>query len=136
MTVALSVFRRAMELISSEDAEVDSRDAACWEDPWARLWLEVETWEAALATSFDPSFNSRMLVRRSVSIRWITITTTTLMPSMGSNNIPRIHLALEVCSVASFSIFAAEIPAESEACCEYPVLADRKSTRLNSSHLG
>src|SRR5579885_1326917 len=44
-----SEFLRAMELISSVEAEVSSSDAACSEAPCARDWLEEETCEAALA---------------------------------------------------------------------------------------
>ena len=42
--------RRAMEFISSLEAEVSSREAACSEEPWARPWLDAEICEAALVT--------------------------------------------------------------------------------------
>ncbi len=45
-----SAFLRAMELISSLEAEVSSSDAACSEDPCASAWPEEEICPAALAT--------------------------------------------------------------------------------------
>jgi hypothetical protein len=46
-TLELPAFLLVMELISSLDAEVSSRDAACSEDPCASDWLEPATCAAA-----------------------------------------------------------------------------------------
>src|SRR5207248_4070176 len=67
-----SVFLRAIELISSLDAEVSSSDAACSEDPCASDWLEEETCEAALATCSAPSESSATACRKLLLICWTT----------------------------------------------------------------
>ena len=48
--MALSAFCRVIELISSRELEVSSRDAACSDAPSARDWLEEEIWEEAEET--------------------------------------------------------------------------------------
>ena len=58
------MFLRAMELISSLDAEVSSSDAACSEAPCASDWLEEETCDAALATCSPPSDSSVTACRK------------------------------------------------------------------------
>src|ERR1700694_2855428 len=59
-----SLFLRAMELISSLDAEVSSSDAACSDDPCASDWLEEETCPAAAATCSAPSESPPTAVTR------------------------------------------------------------------------
>ena len=53
-----SAFLRVMEDISSLEAEVSSRDAACSEAPWAKDWLAPETSPEALETCSAPSASS------------------------------------------------------------------------------
>src|SRR6266849_4171177 len=53
-----SAFLRVMEDISSLEAEVSSREAACSEAPCARDWLDPETLPAALDTCSAPSPSS------------------------------------------------------------------------------
>lgn len=70
-----SVFLRAMELISSLDAEVSSREAACSEAPCASDWLDDDTCEAALAVCSAPSLSSVTVCRKAPLI-WRTMKTT------------------------------------------------------------
>src|SRR5208337_1219259 len=69
-----SVFLRAMELISSLEADVSSSDAACSVEPCASDWLEEETWLAAEATCWAPSESSRMHCCKAPDILRATMT--------------------------------------------------------------
>src|SRR5262245_47453272 len=61
-----------MERISSVDAEVSSRAAACREAPSARLWLVVDTWAAADET-FSALSERRAVSRLSASLALCTM---------------------------------------------------------------
>ncbi len=68
--VAFSAFRLVMPAISSRDALVSSRDAACSLAPCASDWLEEETWVAAVVTWVAPSPRVEAIAsRRLVTVR-------------------------------------------------------------------
>src|SRR6266568_7078873 len=71
-----SAFLRVMEDISSLEAEVSSREAACSEAPWAKDWLDPETWPEALETCSAPSASSLEALRKV----WLVCRTTNRIP--------------------------------------------------------
>src|ERR1700760_445018 len=62
----LPEFCDAMDFISSADAEVSSRAAACSDAPWARHWLEAAICDAALANCSARALSSNTVSRRAV----------------------------------------------------------------------
>ena len=73
--VEFSVFLRAMELISSLEAEVSSSEAACSEEPCASTWADEAICDAALATcsALPPTSEAR---RRRAPLTWRTTAST------------------------------------------------------------